>query len=163
PSRPSKSFQLKRNRFHSGPAMKVLMTGVKPRAWLKTNTEAVLPSPLAQNESPVLAERLAGVIVKAPGEKKTPAHCWPGPAAMVPVAFSACREPSAPPSTTVASALDLPPMKASVETIQPAPKAVLVAAFSPSKSLIRPASEPGGAGALFAFLAASLSECTRER
>src|SRR2546428_13690108 len=79
---------------------------------------------------------------------------------MVPVIWSAPLLPLAPPCLSFISAVDLPPAMESVETDQPAPNFASV--VPSSKLLMRPDSEPAGAGAprgsgfrVFSFAAAA--------
>src|SRR5262249_44280162 len=113
-----------------------------------------LPSPLARKEIAFLLERFAGCIIAAPGEKKAPAHRGCGRSSTVPLIWSAPFEPSAPPGTSRKLALDLPPMRLSVETDQPLPHAD--SCVSPAKAVTSPVSEPVGAGIFFARASASL-------
>src|SRR5262245_22406897 len=144
PSIPPNSEIRNANRFHSGPATKLLISGWNP--WLLANSmmRQVLPSPLAQNEISSLEDRLAGAITVDPGENIAPAQAYERSGEISPVINNDLRLPCAPSGATFISALDLPPAIASVETDQPEPN--FEETFSSSKSLTSPDSDPAGAG-----------------
>src|SRR5215510_10667334 len=143
PSIPPNSEILNLNRFHSGPATKLLIAGSYPKLLAYSMRRQVLPSPLAQNEISSLEDRLAGAVTVAPGEKIAPAQAYGRSGEISPVINNDPRLPCAPSGATFISALDLPPATASVETDQPEPN--FVETFSSSKSLTDPDSEPAGA------------------